>query len=84
MNPHKRAERIEARLILRLAAARLNDTERMAIEAMLTGESERQAGLQAGRSRGAVWMAKQSGLRKLRNQLQRWGFRSSADFLSEA
>lgn len=69
----------EASLLLRWAAAALNPTERLAVSAFAVDVVPVAA--EIGRSRSAIWMARQTGLEKMRRRLERIGIRSSGDVL---
>lgn len=66
----------EARLLLRWAAAGLTKQERFALGVWLAEVPEREAARQAGVSRAAVWMARQSALRKMRARMTGAGITS--------
>lgn len=71
----------EARLLLRWASADLNETERVAVAAWLTGESDQVAGAVRGVTRNAIWMARRSSFTKMRRRLERVGIRSTTDLV---
>jgi|HubBroStandDraft_1064217.scaffolds.fasta_scaffold00168_55 hypothetical protein len=72
------SEHSEMQLLLRWAAMTLTPTERYAIETWLAGETLKDAAREYRRvGRGGIWMAKQSGLRKMRRRLQQAGITSA-------
>jgi hypothetical protein len=80
---HIAAEAAEARLILRWAGQILTAAERAAIEGLVSEESATVTAKRLGITRGGVWMAKASGLQKLRLRLQRLGIQSTTELISE-
>jgi hypothetical protein len=71
------AELSEARVLLRFASEVLTDTERAALSALATEMPGRQAAASRGNiTRGGIWMAQQSGLRKMRRRLESLGIKS--------
>lgn len=79
---HARAERSEANLVLSWAASELTKTERIAIEGYLIDEPEVVTGERIGLTRGGIWMAKQSALRKIRKRLTTLGIKSTRQLIS--
>lgn len=77
-----RAQLAEVRLLLRFASARLTKTERVALSAFVAGVSDRTAAAEVGNiTRAGIWMAQQSGLRKMRRRLEMLGITSASDLL---
>lgn len=76
------AEKSDVALLLRWAAGDLSDIERFAVSAWLNEMTEREAARIAGITRGGVWMARRSGLRKMRARLEKAGIRSIVEVLS--
>ena len=73
----------DARLILRFAASVLTPSEKAALSVLAidADSSEKdQAAAERGITRGGLWMAKASGLRKMRRRLAQLGIRERAQF----
>ncbi len=82
---HTRVEIAEARLLLRWAAATLNDTERTALSSFAVADREESAtARQVGVTKQALFFARQTGIVKMRRRLRAAGIRGCADLLSEA
>lgn len=76
------AKLAEARLLIRFASGVLTDTERAALSAFVGEMSEREAAVSRGNiTRSGIWMARQSGLRKMRRRLESIGIRSVEQIL---
>lgn len=82
MTLQERSEITEARLLLRWAASNLTETERLAVTSWLAEETLVEACIGSGVTRGGIWMARQSAIRKMRERLEILGIRSSLDVCS--
>ncbi len=71
----------EARQVLRWAAQSLNPTERAVLSSFVLDRTMQDVADQLGISRGGAWMAKQSGLERMRRKLLILGITSSEDLL---
>lgn len=80
------AELEEARLFIMLCCQDLTPTEHQAIIGLMVDEkqSETTSALDSNLSRGAIWMARQSALEKMRKQLRAMKIRSTNDLISPA
>ncbi len=77
------AQLAETKLLLRWASACLSPTERLALSAFVHGIPMSEAAAVGGITRGGVWMAQQSGFKKLRRKLRTLGIESSKALLSD-
>ncbi len=71
----------DARLLIRWAGMGLSHRERAALEAFASDVPLASIAPALGLSRGGVWMAYKSGLRKMKRRLAVAGIRSTADLL---
>lgn len=71
----------ETGMVLRWAAQVLTPTERAALEGLALGRTEEQIASSLPVGRSGVWMARQSGLEKMRRRLALLRIRRAEDLL---
>jgi len=81
MNMERSAIIADARLLIRWAAQELNRTERGALEAFVADIPLAHVAPGLGVTRGGVWMARESALRKMRARLALAGITSTSDLI---
>lgn len=82
MTLQDRSEIAEARMLIRWAATDLTKSQRAAVMSWLDGESDVVTAIEQGLTRGGVWMARQSAIRKMRRRFEMLGIHSSHDLCS--
>jgi hypothetical protein len=72
----------EVRLLLRFASGALTESERAALQWLVNDIGIREAARRQGNiTQGGIWMAQQSGLKKMRKRLVSIGIRSVEEIL---